>query len=255
MGTPLQRRVGLDGRVEYRSAALSELGVPHLFTTRLGPGRADLDLTRLDPAARRSLLERVGLPQAELVHTRQVHGAELACADGPAPPARSDAPRADALATSRPDRVLAIRVADCVPVLLAARDGAPVAAAHAGWRGLVAGVLPRALEALGQAQVAAIGPCLCREHFEVGEQVAEAFVDADLAAAVGAAQGPRARPHVDLRLAAQLQLTRAGVRRVDGDPPCTWEHERELFSHRRDVTHGGRPSTGRMAALIGVANG
>ncbi|MEM7310098.1 MAG: polyphenol oxidase family protein [Planctomycetota bacterium] len=246
----LERRARRDGLVTYRSPSLAALEVPHVFTTRRGPRGGELDLRELDAGARAELLRAVGLPQATLVHARQVHGADVHASDAPLP---AEAPTADALRTARHDRVLAVWTADCVPVLLASPEGAPVAAVHAGWRGLVGEVLPRAVEALGEVAVAAIGPCLSTERFEVGEEVAEAFRDAGLAETVHPVPG--ARPHVDLRAAAHEQLRRCGVPIIDSTDRCTWRDAAEFYSYRRDVTHGGQAHTGRLAALIGVANG
>jgi YfiH family protein len=153
--------------------------------------------------------------------------------------------------------LVGVHVADCVPVLVARADGRLVAAVHAGWRGLVAGVIPRTLERLAAAGadlpgcplVAAIGPCLSRERFEVGPEVAEAFEGAELAPSVSRARaGVRAR--VDLRHAALLQLRAGGVERIDVSDRCTYEDAAELWSHRRDVTHGARARTGRLGAFI-----
>ena len=238
------------GRVGYRSPLLSAVGVAHAFTTRhvgsVGAREADT-LERL----RRAL----GLEAARVAMLHQVHGAFVHEVDGelPDPPAR-----ADALVTERPDRLLCVRTADCVPVLASRADGRRVAAIHAGWRGLVAGVIPRALAALGAMEatrggegelVAAVGPCLSRARFEVGPEVADAFAAAGLAAAVQPAEYGR-RAHVDLRFAALLQLERAGVRRIDVTDRCTWDHAEEFFSYRRDVTHGEARTAGHMGALI-----
>jgi hypothetical protein len=105
---------------------------------------------------------------------------------------------------------------------------------------------------LGEGELAAaIGPCLSLERFEVGPEVAGAFEDAGLGAAVD--RRPASRPHGDLRAAAAIQLERAGVRRIDATDRCTFEHADEFWSHRRDVTRGGRARTGRLAALIATA--
>jgi hypothetical protein len=274
----LERVDGPDGVVGYRSPSLAALGVPHWFSTRrapgLGPGGAiELDLGVLDHRRARLVAEAAGAPGAAIVRVRQVHGAGVfdadAWTDGRPEPARgdrdlaaaADAPgyapvAADALVASRPDRLCLVRVADCVPVLLAAPDGRRVAAVHAGWRGVVAGVVPAALAALGPAAAAAIGPCISAAHFEVGDEVADAFRAAELGEAVLDPQPGAARPHVDLRRAVHLQLLRAhpGLA-IDDTDRCTYAHADELWSHRRDVTHGGRAATGRQAAVIGAAIG
>jgi hypothetical protein len=236
-------RAGLCG---YRSAALAACGVPHLFTTRIG----GLPAGEIAGDTLAHLARAAGVSgTAQLVRLRQVHGASVLDADS----ARGDTlSEADALVATRSDRLLLVVSADCVPLLVASADGRCVAAIHAGWRGLVAGVIPRTLAALGQrgapASAAAIGPCLSSARFEVGPEVLRAFEDAGLGAAVrGGASGRRA--HIDLRAAALAQLARAGVRAIDVSDRCTYE-DAELWSYRRDVTHGGAPSTGRLGALI-----
>jgi polyphenol oxidase len=150
-----------------------------------------------------------------------------------------------------PGPVASMRVADCVPVLLASADGSAVAAVHAGWRGVIAGVVKNALAALYKLRpdtdvIAAIGPCIGMDAFEVGAEVLEAF-----AGAFGADAPIRARAdakgHVDLRRAIALQLKAAGVRpqQIDSTDRCTVRDGEEFFSHRRD-----NGVTGRMAALI-----
>jgi YfiH family protein len=241
-------RISSDGLAGYRSPALEALGVPHLFTTRNGGAGGALDLARVDGELGRRLAAAAGAPGAEIVRVRQVHGRAVVDADQPLP---EPPPEADALLVSRPGRLVAARVADCVPVLLASPGGERVAAVHAGWRGLVAGAVPAALAALGPCAAAAVGPCLSAARFEVGPEVAALFRAADLGETVE--ERPGERPRVDLRRAAELQLARAGVGAIDTTDRCTFEHAGEFFSHRRDVTRGGQPSTGRMAAVIGAA--
>lgn len=250
----LQRFRASDGLVVDRSPLLASLAVPHLFTTRLGPGGVEPDLGGLGagehPHERRFLAE-LGLGAgARLVSARQVHGAGVHVV-GPTP--EPGLPEADALVSGDPTRAVLVFSADCVPILVASADGACVAALHAGWRGLLAGVIARGLEVLrertdpGVEVVAAIGPCISRERFEVGPEVADAFRAADLAQTVH--ETPGARPHVDVRAAAATLLARAGVVRLEIDARCTWE-DPELFSYRRDVTHGPLARTGRLAAMI-----
>jgi YfiH family protein len=232
--------------VGYRSALLEELGVPHVFTTRHGGGPGALDAGALDEDAARRVARAAGAPAARMDSLRQIPGAEVREVGAEAD--LGELGEADALVGARPDRLLLIRVADCVPVLFASPDGRRVAAAHAGWRGLVAGVLERTVERLGAVGAAAIGPCLSLARFEVGPEVAAAFAERGLEAAVH----PRgtARPHVDLRAAAALALRRAGVLRIESTDRCTFEHAEEFFSYRRDVGAGARRATGRLGAAI-----
>ncbi|MBX2852688.1 MAG: polyphenol oxidase family protein, partial [Phycisphaeraceae bacterium] len=135
---------------------------------------------------------------------------------------------------------------DCVPVLIAAADGKAVAAVHAGWRGLLSGVVAEAADALAAGFVAAIGPCISVKRFEVGEEVAERFDQRFVRRDLGS------RPHVDLRAAVHAQLHRLGAQQIDTTDRCTAEHEDEFYSYRRDVTQRQLESTGRMASVIAI---
>ncbi len=246
----LEKLTHANGTIGYRAPSLAELGVPHLFTTRVGAHGAELDLGRLDEAARACLCELSGFaPHTPFVSLRQIHSARVyeLHAHGPAPGAEGDA-----LVSSESGRALVVYSADCVPVILATARGRRVAAVHAGWRGLIAGALPAAIEALGEAPAAAaIGPCLSRERCEMGPEVAELFEHSGLGAVVWRRE--HHKPHVDLRAAARLQLERAGCRAIDVSELCTWRDADQLPSHRRDVTHGGAARAGRIGALIACA--
>ena len=237
-------RIEREGLVGYRSPALATRGVPHLFTTRVG----GLPAGEIGPETLLRIARAAGIehPVVRLVRLRQVHGAAVHDADGDP----ETVAEADALVATRSDRLLLVVSADCVPVLATSTDGRCVAAIHAGWRGLVAGVIPRALAALeargAPAAAAAIGPCLSTARFEVGPEVVRAFEDAGLGTAVRPGDQ---RARIDLRAAARSQLMRHGVHAVDVSERCTWEDD-ELCSYRRDVTHGGAPSTGRLGAFI-----
>lgn len=237
-----------DGFVGYRSPLFTSLRIPHLFTTRIGGrGPRELDLGHLHAEQLERVTRAAGLAGAPLIGVGQVHGTNvLVLHPGELPAADA---QADGLVSERHEALIVVHVADCVPVLLARADGRRVAAVHAGWRGLVAGVIPRAVELLGRGAFhAAIGPCLSREHFEVGPEVVEAFERAGLAAVVETR--PVGRAHIDLRAAARRQLAAAGVGLVEGSDRCTYTDGDEFYSYRRDVTHGGRGRTGRLAALI-----
>ncbi len=176
---------------------------------------------------------------------KQVHGPVVVRADD----AQAGA-EADASFTTTPGVVAAVMVADCMPVLLAEASGACVGVAHAGWRGLAAGVIQatarsmrNALEQPEAELIAYLGPAIGPDHFEVGPEVRDAM----------AASLPRAgdafRPHggkflADLFLLGRLALAEAGVTRVSGGGVCTVCDPRRFYSFRRDRT------TGRHAALI-----
>jgi YfiH family protein len=162
-------------------------------------------------------------------------------------------PRADAAVTCIPGRVLAILTADCLPVLLADRSGRRVGAAHAGWRGLAAGVIEQTVAALrdlpgdDDALVAWLGPAIGPEAFEVGDEVLEAFVAHD--AGARACFRPREVPgkwFADLYALARRRLAAVGVGEVGGGGFCTVTEPQRFYSHRRDRT------SGRMASLIWI---
>jgi hypothetical protein len=192
---------------------------------------------------RQRLRDRLELP-AEPAWLAQVHGARVADLD--AEDSRGPLAPADA-AVTRAARVCAIQVADCMPVLFASADGAAVGAAHAGWRGLVGGVLEavvRALRAPPEGLLAWLGPAIGQMHFEVGEEVRAAFLAADPGAEVAFAPNSRGRWQCDLYGLARRRLAALGVGHIYGGSWCTQADARRFFSYRRD----GR--CGRMAALI-----
>jgi len=208
---------------------------------------------------RRRVRETLELP-AEPAWLNQVHGAEVvrlgmtATRDPEAQP-----PVADATVTSEPGRVCAIQVADCIPVLLTARDGSAVSAAHVGWRGLAAGVLEAAVGALGvetSTVIAWLGPGIGAPHFEVGDEVRAALLGTCQARPGAARATPGAsaafvrnahgRWQCDLSALARIRLAALGVCEVYGGSWCTYADAARFFSYRRD----GR--CGRMAALIWI---
>jgi len=176
----------------------------------------------------------------------QVHGTAVADLDALAEDAVATA---DAAAVSRPGRVAVVLTADCMPVFLADREGRRVAVAHAGWRGLAAGVLENAVAALRcepREAVAWMGPAIGPGAFEVGPEVREAFVRADPAAASAFAQGRPGKSMADLYRLARLHLERAGVPEIHGGGFCTHGEPERFFSYRR------APRSGRMGAFIWI---
>jgi len=202
-----------------------------------------------DPAAvaanRGRVRAALALP-SEPVWLQQLHGARVADLD------REPQPEpADAALTREAGRVCAILVADCMPVLFATRRGDAVAAAHAGWRGLAAGVLEATVAALGVpgAELAVwLGPAIGPSRFEVGAEVRQAFLDAD--AGCGAAFRPneRGRWLCDLAGLARRRLASAGVTSIADGTACTYSDATRFFSYRRDQP------TGRMAALLWIGS-
>ncbi len=181
----------------------------------------------------------------------QVHGVGVCDLDttvtaGPSETGGSSAP-ADAAVTRRPRQVCAILTADCLPVLLAATSGDRVGAAHAGWRGLAAGVIEATVAALGcpgETLLAWLGPAIGPKHFEVGAEVREALLRSDPAAEGAFESNSRGRYRADLYALARSRLRRLGVTRIFGGGECTYASADRYFSHRRDGL------TGRQATLI-----
>ena len=223
----------------------------------LGNARAvDGDDPELVAGNRAELAIRARLPSPPR-WLRQVHGTRVLRFDAPVPAGAGARPantiaaveaeaEADAAVTSTPGIVLAILTADCLPVVFAARDGSEVGAAHAGWRGLAAGVLEATVAAMHAAPadlVAWLGPAAGPDAYEIGEEVFDAFVARDPRARAAFAATRPGHWRVDLYALARQRLAEAGVAAVHGGGLCTISDPQRFFSHRRD----GR--SGRIATL------
>lgn len=159
-------------------------------------------------------------------------------------------PRADAALARRAGVVCAVLTADCLPVLLCDAAGSVVAAAHAGWRGLLAGVLERTVAAMAVpagSLMAYLGPAIGPESFEVGDEVRAAFVAAGEEAEAAFKPLHPGKWLANIYLLAHQRLARSGVDVVHGGGFCTVHEAERYFSYRRDGT------TGRMASLIWLA--
>ena len=179
---------------------------------------------------------------AEPLWLTQVHGTRVVSAEE-----SESGSEADACVARSPGRICAVQTADCLPVLFADLAGTVVAAAHAGWRGLAAGVLERTVAAMAVAPkdlIAWFGPAIGPAAFEVGAEVREIFCAADPAAAGAFAANDRGRWQCDLAALARLRLAHAGLTRVFGGSLCTYSDSGRFYSYRRDG------ATGRMASLI-----
>ncbi|MDO5290362.1 MAG: peptidoglycan editing factor PgeF [Pseudomonadota bacterium] len=207
-------------------------------------------------AANRQRLHLQGMAGARPVFMNQVHGTGVLTLQTHTP----DGATADAAATALPHLACTVMVADCLPVLLANTAGTAVAAAHAGWRGLAAGVLERTVQALQSLDsshpppgiVAWLGPCIGPEAFEVGGEVREAFVASDAGAAGCFTPQSQGKYLANLPALARRRLAALGVCSVhgnDGTPAwCTVVQPERFFSYRRDQLRQG--ATGRMAACV-----
>lgn len=178
-------------------------------------------------------------------YLKQVHGTTVATAG--AVGSAEAAIEADAVVGSEPGDVCAICTADCLPVLFCARDGSAIGAAHAGWRGLAAGVLENTVAAMAAPAadlLAWIGPGISQANFEVGDEVRVAFIAADAAAGPHFQPNSRGRWQADLYAIARQRLASAGVDAVYGAKWCTYGDPQRFHSYRRD------PECGRLVSFI-----
>lgn len=201
-----------------------------------------------DPAAvarnRQELADNAGLDPRNIGWLRQVHGTRVVSLNGEL----QAEPEADASISEQPGLACSILTADCLPVLFCNQAGTRVAAAHAGWRGLSAGVLEQVVAGLGAPEtlMAWLGPAIGPKHFEVGPEVLDAFLDFDTSASLAfSARGARPGHFMaDIWLLARQRLELAGVTQIYGGGLCTVSDPQRFFSYRRDG------QTGRMASLI-----
>jgi polyphenol oxidase len=242
-----------------RSAVLAvQPGIAAGFSTRAGGKSAapygSLNLGRStddDPAVvadnRRRFFDALGFTPEAAAIAGQVHGTRVETVT-----TGGLYTGTDGLVTATPGVLLCITAADCGAVLLADPDAQVIGACHAGWRGAVGRIVAetvRAMQALGADPArmrAYVGPCIGPEAFEVGPEVAAQFDSAFVQ------DGPRGRPHVDLKGALRAQLVEAGLAEasIEVSPCCTVAEADRFFSHRAS---GG--TTGRMMGAIGMRNG
>jgi polyphenol oxidase len=206
---------------------------------------------------RRRAIESV-LPGAVLATVHQVHSAQARYVAAPWP--QSERPRADAMVTDRPGLLLGILTADCAPVLLADRDSGVVGAAHAGWRGALAGITDSAIaamEGIGAKRgriAAAIGPCIALPSYEVDEAFKTRFVEDDPSNDRFFSLSASESLHFDLPAYVRHRLIAAGIEEVETIHLDTYSNPDRFFSYRRS-THMGEPDYGRQISLIGLAGG
>ena len=194
-------------------------------------------------------------PKATLVTLHQVHSPDVVYVTEPWP---DDArPRADAMVTDRPGLVLGILTADCAPVLLADREAGVVAAAHAGWKGALGGVVGATvaeMERLGAARsriAAAVGPCIARRSYEVDEGFLRRFAEADPGNERFFGLGREGHHQFDLEGFVLSRLAAAGLARIEALGEDTYSQPERFFSYRR-ATHRGEADYGRQVALIAL---
>ena len=189
---------------------------------------------------RRFLTHELRLP-SEPLWLDQVHGTQCVIND-----AAQNESTADASFTREPGRVCAILSADCLPILVCSMDGQELAAIHAGWRGLLGGVIDKTLarfESPTSKLQAWLGPRISSPHYVVGQDLIEKFCAADTHYEVTVSR-VGSRHFLDLGMVARLQLQRAGISNIQDCQLCTYEGINEFYSYRRDRI------TGRFACLI-----
>ena len=197
------------------------------------------------------VLGAAGIADREIAQVHQVHGnITHVVSPGHVVNREKPDPKADAIVTTDPHVVVAVRVADCAPIVLESSDCRIVAAVHAGWRGAVSGVLTEAINvmrSLGAKDIrAAIGPCIGPAAFEVGPEVLMAFdmrfgTDRGITRAFESGKGT-----INLKRALEIELSNAGITQYETLPHCTVSEPDLFFSHRRD-----NGMTGRMIGFIG----
>jgi YfiH family protein len=251
-----------------QAPALAALpGIRHGFFTRAGGvssgvyaslncGIGSRDDRMLVLENRRRVASALGAGFDRLASPYQVHGIDVAVVDTVWEPGKG--PKADATVTNRPGIALGVGTADCGPILFADARARVIGAAHAGWRGALAGVTDTtiaAMERLGARRetiVAALGPTISRENYEVGPEVRGVFIDDQPANA--RFFGPSGRPDhflFDLPAYIVARLTSAGVAAA-ATGQCTYADSERFFSYRR-ATHRGEPDYGRLLSAIVLA--
>ncbi|HEY0666011.1 MAG TPA: peptidoglycan editing factor PgeF, partial [Gallionella sp.] len=184
------------------------------------------------------------LMPSEPVWLEQVHGAAVANAD-----MAGCLVQADACIARQRCSVCVVMTADCLPVLLCDAQGSVVGAAHAGWKGLAAGVIESTVREMGVAPqhlMAWLGPAISQQAFEVGDEVRARFVEADPQAAAAFIPGRDGKWFADIYALARLRLDALGIVQVYGGGYCTYSERDRFYSYRRDG------ATGRMGTFIWV---
>jgi YfiH family protein len=196
-------------------------------------------------------------PDAKLATVHQVHSAEVVRVEEPW--AQDERPRADAMVTDRPKLLLGILTADCAPVLFADEEAGVIGAAHAGWRGALAGVTDStvaAMERLGARREnihAAVGPCIAQPSYEVDEGFRRRFIDEDGSNDRFFVTGRAGKPHFDLEAYVVHRLIAARIGEVEALNLDTYADADRFYSYRR-ATHRGEADYGRQLSAIAIGS-
>lgn len=207
-------------------------------------------------AGNRRLAVAAILPDAELATVHQVHSAEVVVADRAWP--LDERPRADAMVTDTPNLLLGILTADCAPVLFADHRAVVVGAAHAGWRGALAGVTDATIDAMVRRGArrenihVAVGPCIAQDSYEVDDSFRARFLEHDPDNERFFVVGDKGKPHFDLEAYVVHRLLAAGIGEVEALGLDTYSDRERFFSFRRS-THRGESDYGRQLSAIAIA--
>ena len=218
----------------------------------VGYGSKD-DRSAIDENRRRAVAAL--LPKGGLATVHQVHSAEVLYVERPWP--QDQRPHADAMVTDRAGLLLGILTADCAPVLFADVEAGVIGAAHAGWRGALAGVTDATIAAMEEAGArrervhAAVGPCIGRALYEVDDAFRAPFLDADEGNIRFFAPGPAGKPHFDLEAYVVHRLLAAGIGEVEALHLDTYADPERFYSYRR-ATHRGEANYGRQLSAIAL---
>jgi hypothetical protein len=253
----------MSGVEVIRAVSLGEL--PHGFLGRrggisvgamaglnVGYGSSD---DREAIAGNRRLAVAALLSEAELATVHQVHGADALHVDRPWP--QDQRPRADAMVTDRPNLLLGILTADCAPVLFADHHAVVVGAAHAGWRGALAGITDSTIEAMERLGArrenihAAVGPCIAQPNYEVDDAFRARFVEDDPDNQRFFVAGESGKPHFNLEDYVVHRLIAAGIGEVEALNLDTYADADRFYSYRRS-THCKEADYGRQLSAIGI---
>jgi hypothetical protein len=242
-------------------------GIRHGFFTRrggisrglyrdlnCGAGSSDDRVAVIENRAR--VARHLGSTHDDVVTLYQVHSAEALVVDRAVP--REALPKADALVTKTRGLAIGVLTADCTPILFAAPEAGVVAAAHAGWRGALSGILAATVEAMERLGArrsdlrAAIGPCIAQRAYEVGPEFEAAFLKADpMNSRFFFRKSGRDKAHFDLPGFIHQRLLSLNVTIIEKNAFCTYENESLFFSFRRSQ-HRNEPDYGRQISAIVV---
>jgi len=239
-------------------------GVQHGFFTRRGGassgifeglncGGGSSDQREIVEMNRARAAQALEVDRDKLVTVHQVHSADAVALDGPLP--NGDRPKADAIVTATPGLAIAVLTADCQPVLFADREAGVVAAAHAGWRGAIDGVLEATvdqMEAMGARREhirAVIGPSISQRAYEVGQEFLERFLDEDPGNSRFFINGADGKYLFDLPAYGLMRLRLAGIENAEWTRHCTYSDHGRFYSYRR-ATHRGEADYGRLLSAI-----